>query len=110
MLARHKQSPAATGWRILENSDEARWQKMDGVVVAALYEVVNRMGRSAVSLAKLSLIYEWRRFMPAVQAVAFAGLLMMVQLGLLLGMFSTVSVVVERARGSLGGVPEYTQF
>ncbi len=48
-----------------------------------------------VSLARSSLIYEWRRYLTAVLAVTFAGLLVLVQLALLLGMFSTVSVVID---------------
>jgi putative ABC transport system permease protein len=56
---------------------------------------------SEVSLARASLLYEGRRFLPAVLAVAFAGLLILVQLGLLLGMFATVSVVVDRANAGL---------
>ena len=54
-----------------------------------------------VSLARATLIYEWRRFLPAVLAVAFAGLLVLVQLGLLLGMFSTVSVYIDRSAAHL---------
>lgn len=54
-----------------------------------------------VSLARASLRYEARRFLPAVFAVAFSGLLMLVQLGLLLGMFGTVSVVVDQAKADL---------
>lgn len=64
-----------------------------------------------VSLARASLVYEWRRYLPAILAVAFAGLLMMVQLGLLLGIFSTVSVVVDHARADLWvGFPHTPSF
>jgi putative ABC transport system permease protein len=55
----------------------------------------------AVSLARASLLHESKRFLPAVLAVAFAGLLILVQLGLLLGMFGTVSVVVDRTHADL---------
>lgn len=54
-----------------------------------------------VSLARASLRYEAKRFLPAVLAVAFSGLLMLVQLGLLLGMFGTVSTVIDHARADL---------
>ncbi|MBI2381116.1 MAG: ABC transporter permease [Gammaproteobacteria bacterium] len=54
-----------------------------------------------VSLARASLLYEWRRFLPAVLAVAFAGLLVLVQLGLLLGMFSSISVYIDASRADL---------
>lgn len=58
------------------------------------------VGRT-VSLARASLLYESGRFMPAILAVAFAGLLILVQLGLLLGMFATVSVIVDRTQADL---------
>lgn len=50
-----------------------------------------------ISLARATLLYEWRRFLPAVMAVTFAGLLVLVQIGLLLGMFGTVSVMVNQS-------------
>lgn len=53
------------------------------------------------SLARAILIYEWRRFLPAVLAVAFAGLLVLIQLGLLLGMFSAVSIYIDRSSADL---------
>lgn len=54
-----------------------------------------------VSLARSSLRYEWRRYLAAVLAVAFSGLLVIVQLGLLLGMFGTVSVIIDRSEAEL---------
>lgn len=54
-----------------------------------------------VSLARATLIYEWRRFLPATLAVAFAGLLVLVSLALMLGMFSTVSVYIEKSGADL---------
>ncbi len=48
-----------------------------------------------MSLARTILRFEWRRFLPALLSVAFAGLLMLVQLGLLMGMFGTVTVLVD---------------
>lgn len=50
-----------------------------------------------ISLARATLVYEWRRFLPAVMAVTFAGLLVLVQIGLLLGMFGTVSIMVDKS-------------
>jgi putative ABC transport system permease protein len=50
-----------------------------------------------ISLARATLLYEWRRFLPAVMAVTFAGLLVLVQVGLLLGMFGTVSIMVDKS-------------
>ena len=54
-----------------------------------------------VSLARASLRYEAKRFLPAALAVAFSGLLMLVQLGLLLGMFGTSSTVIDHAMADL---------
>lgn len=54
-----------------------------------------------VSLARATLIYEWRRFLPAVLAVAFAGLLVLVSLALLLGMFSTTSLYITQSSADL---------
>lgn len=53
------------------------------------------------SLARASLIHEWRRFLPAVLAVAFAGLLVQVQLSLLLGMFGSISVYIDQSVADL---------
>lgn len=54
-----------------------------------------------VSLARASLINEWRRYLPAVLAVAFSGLLLLIQLALLLGMFGTVSTYVDQSDADL---------
>ncbi len=45
--------------------------------------------------------YERQRFLPAVLAVAFSALLIAVQSGLMLGLFSTVSIPVDRTRADL---------
>ncbi len=55
----------------------------------------------AVSLARKSLIHEWQRYLAAVLAVSFSGLLVIVQIGLLLGLFRTVTAVVDNARADL---------
>jgi putative ABC transport system permease protein len=54
-----------------------------------------------ISLARITLRREWRRFLPAVIAVGFAGLLVLVQLVLLLGIFRTVSVCVDTSSADL---------
>lgn len=54
-----------------------------------------------VSIARASLIHEWQRYLAAVLAITFAGLLVVVQLALLLGMFSTVSVVIDKSAADL---------
>ena len=47
-----------------------------------------------VSLARMSLIHGWRSFMPAVLAIAFASLLLLMQAALVLGIFGSASVYV----------------
>ncbi|MCW7539464.1 ABC transporter permease [Aquabacterium sp. A7-Y] len=54
-----------------------------------------------VSIARANLIYEWRRYLAAVLAITFAGLLVVVQLALLLGLFGTVSVIVDKSAAHL---------
>jgi putative ABC transport system permease protein len=47
-----------------------------------------------VALARKTLIYEWRRFLPAILAVGFAGLLQLLQLALVLGIFGSTSLYI----------------
>lgn len=48
-----------------------------------------------VALARKTLVYEWRRFLPAVVAIAFASLLLLLQAALVLGIFGSASVYVS---------------
>ncbi|WP_018609300.1 ABC transporter permease [Uliginosibacterium gangwonense] len=50
-----------------------------------------------ISLARQSLIHEWRKFLPAVMAVGFSGLLLLVQAALVLGIFGSAAVYVTRS-------------
>jgi putative ABC transport system permease protein len=59
------------------------------------------MSRRLPSLARTTLRREWRRFLPAVVAVGFAGLLMLMQLALMLGIFRTVSVAIDQSSADL---------
>ena len=47
-----------------------------------------------VALARKTLLYEWRRFLPAMLAVGFAGLLQLLQLALVLGIFGSTSLYI----------------
>jgi putative ABC transport system permease protein len=47
-----------------------------------------------VALARKTLIYEWRRFLPAVLAIGFAGLLQLLQAALVLGIFGGAAVYI----------------
>ena len=54
-----------------------------------------------VSLARASLRYEWRRYLPAIFAVAFSGLLVLVQAALMLGIFATTAVYIDKTNADL---------
>ncbi len=54
-----------------------------------------------VALARKTLLYEWRRFLPAIVAVGFAGLLQLLQAALVLGIFSSASVYVTGSTADL---------
>ncbi|PTU63380.1 hypothetical protein DB032_23400 [Chromobacterium sp. Panama] len=54
-----------------------------------------------ISLARASLWHDWRRYLTAVLAVAFTGLLIVAQSALLLGLFGTVSLPVDASRADI---------
>jgi putative ABC transport system permease protein len=54
-----------------------------------------------VSIARSSLLFEWRRYTTAVLAVTFAGLLVVIQLALLLGLFGSVSMAIDKSSADL---------
>jgi putative ABC transport system permease protein len=60
-----------------------------------------------MSYALSTLWYERQRFLPAVLAVAFSALLIALQCGLLLGLFSITSIPIDESRGDVWvGHPE----
>jgi putative ABC transport system permease protein len=54
-----------------------------------------------VDLAGKTILYEWRRFAPAILAVAASGVLLFVQAALAFGMFETISVYIRKSGGDL---------
>lgn len=54
-----------------------------------------------IALARKTLIHEWRRFLPAVLAIAFSGVLLTVQAALVLGIFGSASVYVTGSTADL---------
>lgn len=54
-----------------------------------------------VPLARKTLVYEWRRFLPSLLAVAFSGLLLLVQAALVFGIFESAAVYITRSGGDL---------
>ena len=64
-----------------------------------------------MSYALATLWYERQRYLPAILAVGFSALLMALQGGLLVGMFSFASLPVDRARADVWvGSPELTSI
>jgi len=53
------------------------------------------------ALGLKTMIHEWRRFAPATVAVAFSGLLVLLQAGIILGIFSLSSQYVTRSSADL---------
>lgn len=54
-----------------------------------------------VPLARKTLIHEWRRFLPCTVAVAFSGLLLLVQAALVFGIFGSAAVYINKSGGDL---------
>lgn len=54
-----------------------------------------------VPLARKTLLYEWRRYLPAALAVAFTGVLLLMQAALVMGIFGGASVYVNQSAGDL---------
>lgn len=54
-----------------------------------------------VALARKTLVYEWRRFLPAVLTVGFAGLLQLLQVALVLGIFGGAAVYITDSDADL---------
>jgi putative ABC transport system permease protein len=54
-----------------------------------------------VALARKTLFYEWRKFLPAALAVAFSGLLLLMQAALMFGIFNSASVYVSKSAADL---------
>nr|WP_315465244.1 ABC transporter permease [uncultured Rhodoferax sp.] len=54
-----------------------------------------------IALARKTLIHEWRRFVPAIFAVAFSGVLLAVQAGLVLGIFGSAAVYVTASNADI---------
>ena len=54
-------------------------------------------GPTPVSLALSTLIYEWRRYMAAVIALAFSGLLVLAEVGLFVGIGKSFTATIDRS-------------
>ena len=54
-----------------------------------------------MSLALATLIYEWRRYMAAVIALAFSGLLILAQVGMFSGIVKGATATIDRSRADI---------
>jgi putative ABC transport system permease protein len=54
-----------------------------------------------MTLALSTLIYEWRRYMAAVVALAFSGLLVLAQVGMFLGIGKAFTATIDRSRAEV---------
>ncbi len=54
-----------------------------------------------MSLALLTLLYEWRRYMAAIVALAFSGLLVLAQVGMFMGIGKAFTAQIDRARADI---------
>lgn len=54
-----------------------------------------------VPLARKTLVHEWRRFLPAVLAVAFSGLLLLMQAALVFGIFGSAATYITASDADL---------
>lgn len=58
-----------------------------------------------MSLALATLIYEWRRYLAAVIALAFSGLLILAQVGMFTGIVQAATATIDRSRAELMVLP-----
>ena len=54
-----------------------------------------------IPLARKTLVHEWRRFLPAMLAVAFSGLLLLMQAALVFGIFGATAVYITASDADL---------
>lgn len=55
----------------------------------------------SMSLALSTLLYEWRRYMAAIVALAFSGLLVLAQVGMFMGIGKAFTATIDRARADV---------
>ncbi|MES2184457.1 MAG: ABC transporter permease [Pseudomonadota bacterium] len=54
-----------------------------------------------IPLARKTLVYEWRRFLPAIFALGFSGVLLVVQAALVLGIFDSAALYISASSADL---------
>lgn len=56
---------------------------------------------TSMSVARATILYEWRRYLPALMSVAFAGVLIFMQSGLIFGIFAATGIYMKASRADL---------
>lgn len=72
-----------------------------GATTGATAGATTPAGASMIALARKTLVYEWRRFVPVVLAVGFSGLMLVVQAALVLGIFGASALYVNASSADL---------
>ena len=62
-----------------------------------------------MSLALATLFYEWRRYLAAVIALAFSGLLILAQVGMFTGIVQAATATIDRSRADLMVLPAQSE-
>src|SRR6185437_10532281 len=71
----------------------------------AVGDISRSNGRSAMSLALATLLYEWKRYSAAMVALAFSGLLILAQVGMFTGIVTAATASIDRSRADLMILP-----
>ena len=62
---------------------------------------MNKRRPTRVSIARRTLVYDWRRYTAAVAALGLSGLLMLAQVGLMFGQFATFTITLRQSSADL---------
>jgi putative ABC transport system permease protein len=68
---------------------------------AAVGDISRSNGRTSMSLALATLLYEWKRYSAAMVALAFSGLLVLAQVGMFTGIVKGISASIDRSPADL---------
>src|SRR6185437_4850237 len=67
----------------------------------AVGDISRSNGRTSMSLALATLLYEWKRYSAAMVALAFSGLLVLAQVGMFTGIVKGISASIDRSPADL---------
>src|SRR6185312_4709246 len=96
---RHRAGAGAVASR--RRTTRRRGRLHRGIQILRWHIAATGHAMSVVALASKTLFYEWRKFLPAALAVAFSGLLLLMQSALMFGIFDSASVYVNKSAADL---------